>query len=347
MKLVPATTSSTVDLSCVTAVDLLAIPTGDVGSLDIGYRESQTNQRVPCVDLAKAPTSFADIEAQIRGQFDVPMPAGGLAAIELRGRTGSCKDVPALDEAIFYGGAPVASGADSVDIPVRYNLSCDQAHTVTMRPLDLVKLVTTSTDACTAAALQNGLGFAADVRPTLLGSDQPPMLFEQGAGFGNLASGTATFPAYGQSFAGACPAVAWTDNSGNGASMACLDTSMPAACGNAGDVNLGTIAITYADVSYDMSQPYAAAVFGAVWSASAHAPVTGATVSLAEGANAMVVYGTYSASKFTPGPQASANGFLVYTNEVTGVTVSGPTGSRTVYVGGDFSFVPTALVVLP
>jgi hypothetical protein len=88
-------------------------------------------------------------------------------------------------------------------------------------------------------------------------------------------------------------------------------------------------------------------VFGAVWSASAHAPVTGATVSLAEGANAMVVYGTYSPSKFTPGPQASANGFLVYTSEVTGVTVSGPTGSRTVYVGGDFSFVPTALVVLP
>src|SRR5690242_9632399 len=82
------------DLSCVGAVDVLPIAVGDTKSLDIGYRERATMDPTPCIDLATPPTSFADVEAQIRGKLDLPLPPGGLAAIEIRGRDGTCAEVP-------------------------------------------------------------------------------------------------------------------------------------------------------------------------------------------------------------------------------------------------------------
>ena len=100
----------------------------------------------PCAKV-KSPTSIADVEAQIAGQIDIPIPPGGLAAVELRGREGTCDEIPAYRDAIFYGAAVVDPSNSELDIPVRYNVSCGQTKAYTIQPLDLPTLV--KTKACT------------------------------------------------------------------------------------------------------------------------------------------------------------------------------------------------------
>ena len=145
MTLVMPSSDAPFDMSCVTAVDLLPIPVGDTKSLDIGYRESNDMQAVPCVDITGPITSFADLQAAIHGKFDLALPPEGLGGIEIRGRAGSCGEMPAYHESVFYGGAVVAKGQDSVAIPLAHNISCNTATSYTVRPVDLVSLVKTKT----------------------------------------------------------------------------------------------------------------------------------------------------------------------------------------------------------
>src|SRR6185503_6120019 len=83
----------TFDYSCIQAVDVLPIPVGDQGALDIGARVD-SGQPVPCIYLDRAPRSAADLAALLHGRLDIPIPAAGLAGIEFRARTGKCSDNP-------------------------------------------------------------------------------------------------------------------------------------------------------------------------------------------------------------------------------------------------------------
>lgn len=312
------------DLSCVGAVDVLPIAVGDKGSLDIGYRENTTMNAAPCIDLATPPTSFADIEAQIRGKLDLPLPQGGLAAIEVRGRIGSCSEMPAYHEAVFYGAAQYNPGDDTLDIPISHNISCDQATTYTVRPVDLVQLVKTKT--CAPIDSQTGQIFDANYRPTHLGGNFPPVLFEGGPEFKLLQNGAATIDTYARSYSGTCPSVAWTDVTDSAAT--CINPGALTACANPGEVELPLIR-NYAFGLLDSTQSYAGPVIGAVWSKSGTpGPVSGATVTLDEGASASVVYGNVGTDTFMPAADASATDssgmFMVFTNGVVGITVSAP-----------------------
>jgi hypothetical protein len=74
-------------------------------------------------------------------------------------------------------------------------------------------------------------------------------------------------------------------------------------------------------------------------------------VTLDPGSDAQVVYGTAGTTAFTVNATATSTdatgAFEVYTNQVVGITVSGPGGTPTahIYVGAD-AFVPGANVVV-
>jgi hypothetical protein len=348
MTLVPAKTNATVDLSCVTAVDLLAIPNNDANTLDIGYRESNTQQRVPCVDLKTAPKSFADIQSQISGQFAMPLPPEGLAGVEIRGRVGTCAEMPAYHEAVFYGAAAYNPDNDELAIPVRYNLSCDQATTFSVKPIDLVSLVKTKTCAPTTS----GLVFEGNIRPTLLAGAFAPNEFEAGNDFQQPDStGTVMVTSYSSAFAGTCLAAAWEDEGNTAGAASCINPGAPAACGT-GVVELPTVSYTYAGHAFDGVTAEGSGVIGAVWTnTGTKGPVAGATITPDEGAKATIIYGDVGTTAFQrldAATTTNASGmFLLFANEVTGITVSAPGHpSRHVWVGGAPELPGTALVVL-
>ncbi len=334
------------DLSCVSAVDVLPIPVGDAKALDIGLRESDDLTRVPCVDLATPPTSFADVEAQIRGRFDVPLPPQGLAGIELRGRRGSCAEIPAFYESVFYGGAMYDASSDSLDIPIRHNISCNQGTTYTVKPVDLVSLVKTKTCGAMASA---GNTFVGAVRPTLLSGDFSPMTFESGPAIEPLAMGGASLPSYSSSFSGSCVAAGWGD--GNVLdSVTCINPGALTACAGS-DVEVPIVSFDYAANAAHNLNGSGLMVIGAVWSNAAKSPVANATITVDEGATASVIYGDVGDSDFTPTATATATGtsgmFAIFSDGVVGVTVSAPGHpSRHVFVGASDVDPSTALVTL-
>ena len=341
--------SSSFDLSCVTAVDVQPIGVGDRKDLDIALREEATQDAAPCVDIKTTPHSFADIESQMRGKIDLAIPLDGLAAVELRGRAGTCQDMPAYYESVFYGAAEYQKNRSSLAIPVHHNISCDQTTQYTIRPVDLVQTIQSKT--CTAPAAANTQVFSADVRPTELSGDYSPIILEEGSGFGQPAMGTATINSFKGSYAGTCPAAEWND--GTDFASSCINPDAPTACANAGEIELPIVPYAYANNSIDPAQgAYSGLVIGAVWSKTGTpGPVQGATITLDAGSDAVVEYGTGGASAFTPLPEATATDasgmFEIYTNQVTGITVTAPGhGTQTLYVGAGPEAVGGALVVL-
>jgi len=340
--------SAPFDMSCVGAIDLLPLAKGDTKTLDIGYRFDTTMDRTPCVPI-DSPSSFDDIESQIRGKFDLPLPPGGLAAVELRGRPGGCDDPDNV--AVFYGGAMYDAKATTLDIPVRHNISCDQADNITVKPIVLSNLLTAK--ACTAPTT-NGNAFVGDVRPTLLGGNFEPLVFEEANTFIPLTSGAAMLGAYSASFAGSCVAAAYDDINTSGASTCINAGTTPACAEDAGAIEVPVIDYGLADnigaaLSGTQVQGFASLV--TVWSASAKAPVQGATVTTGD-PSASVLFGDPSNDAWTPAAAGTtATGptgtFLVVSSSITSITV-GATGkpSVTIYIGSASEEPGTALVVL-
>ena len=355
MKLVMPNDSAPFDMSCVTAVDLLPIPVGDTKPIDIGERQFVTMDVAPCVDLARAPTSFADVQTLIRGKFEMALPAAGLAGVEIRGRAGVCGSTDTAGgyhEAMFYGGATYHDGQDTLAIPIAHNISCDAATTYNVRPVDLPALV--ATKACADVADAGDL-FAANVRPTLLDGFEP-VEFEAGTSFHALKAGVATVGSFNSTWAGSCAAVGW--DGANGYSSMCIPTAnpaaMPQACAKAGEIDFPIVAGEWVQNALDskLLATYLAPVIGDVWTTTAPAgPLSGATVTLDANSDAQVVYGDITATTFTPAAGATATGasggFIIYTNQVVGVTIAAPgKAPRHVWVGGGGELPAASLTVL-
>ena len=346
----PPAGSAAFDLSCVSAVDVLPLAKGDTLPLDIGAHDGTAGPAPACIDLATAPTSFDDVEAQIRGKLDLPLPPGGLAGIEMRGRSGSCKDQP-LHDSIFFGAAPYEQGQGSLVIPVKHNISCDWSATYTVRPVNLPQLVTSKT--CAPVTTATVAAFDANLHPSELGGTFAPMVLEYGPSFAPLAMGSASINSYRQSYGGSCIVAAVSDEAGLGEFGAtCLNPGLPTACAQPGEVEIPVIVGDYGVQSVDSSQPYDGAVLGAVWTKTpAAGPVTGATVTLDDGADATVVYTSVAMDKMTPIQGATATdatgGFIIYTNQVVGITVAAPGHpSQHLYVGSARDMPATVLPVL-
>ncbi|HTR50580.1 MAG TPA: hypothetical protein VMJ10_07730 [Kofleriaceae bacterium] len=338
--------TTTVDLSCVTAVDLMPIADGTRPTLDIGYAEfMDTEAAVSCVDLDSTPQSLDDIASQIRGKFEMGMPSGGLAAVVMRGRAGACKDNPAFDEAVFYGAGKYDAGSDSLPVQVKHNLSCDQLESSTVAMIDFGATITSKT--CTS--VDGGL-YEADIRPTLLSGKLPSVLFEEGADFVTTAAGVGTITAYQSSFAGTCPAFGMTDPNNTYTVATCLDPTAATACAKPGQLEGGFLSAQFSGVQ--LPAQYEAVVFGGVWTnTGTKGPVAGATVTLDANSDAQVVYGSVAQTGFTANASATSTdatgGFVVYTNQVVGITVTATGHTSThVFVGADPVVPGTSLVVV-
>ena len=100
------------------------------------------------------PATYRDVASQVRGQFDVAIPASGLQAVEMYGWDGPSGffNEQAFPELSFFARVDWDGSSDTLVIPLTPNLDCRKT-TVTVRPIELVSLVTTKNCTMAAAAI--------------------------------------------------------------------------------------------------------------------------------------------------------------------------------------------------
>ena len=341
------------DLSCVTAVEVAAVG-NQQESMD-----APADVHSECVDLVKAPTSFADIRNAIAGKFDLKLPQSGLAGVKIRGTVGACSDKLRFYEANFFGGTPYA-GEDSLTIPVVPNISCNAPKTYTVATIDLLAL--TQTKQC-AMSLPTGTGpynYTGNIRPSLLGSPFPKMIWEGGpSGVAPSAASEAVVTSWaGSATPRSCIAMGY-DSSTNTAES-CINPGSLALCAGANKIELPVIDYTFANTSVDtaLARDYGQPVFGAVYKQSAaavltKAPIVGATVELEDPTQGKVVYVTPTQTKYVPIQGGTSTGpdglFMVYLKGETATLIvkSGASQQRYTVATQDDQYSATLLAVLP
>jgi hypothetical protein len=325
--LVPSEVAS-FDMSCVTAVDLLAIPNGDTDSLDIGQRTAG----VSCVDLSTAPKNFPGLQSLLAGRFDVALPKAGLAGVEMRGRAGNCAEAPAEYTSVFYGGANYKSGDDQLRIKISRSISCDAHSTFAVHPVDMLNLFTTKVCADwtdTSATLQ-----ANDIRATNLA--KPAIIVENGLDTKPMATPTVMIDSFNAAYPGTCAAMELDAAGSTG--LSCINANQPTACATT-NLEVAVLPDTFtASADPALVKQFGAANFIGIWTATPAGPVEGATIVVDDGEPATkIVYGDIGGTTFLPSGAASstAGGLaIVYAPSVVGITVMAPNKApRKLYIG--------------
>lgn len=326
--LVPSEVAS-FDMSCVTAVDLLAIPNGDTDSVDLGQR----TKGVSCVDLSTAPNNFPGLQSLLSGRFDVVLPEAGLAGVEMRGRAGNCAEAPAEYTSVFYGGANYKRGDDQLRIKISRSISCDAHSTFAVHPVDMLKLFTTKVCANwtdTAATLQ-----ANAIRATNLA--KPAIIVENGLDTKRMTTPTVMIDSFSAAYPGTCAAME-LDTAGS-TGLSCINANQPTACATT-NLEVAVLADAFtASADPALVKQFGAANFVGIWTTAAPAgPVEDATIVVDEGAPATkIVYGDINGTTFLPSGAASstAGGLaIVYAPSVVGITVMAPgKAPRKLYIG--------------
>jgi hypothetical protein len=136
--------------------------------------------------------TYEDIRQAVRGKFDVAIPDSGLSAVEMYGWNGLSGffNAGTFPELVFYSRVPY-TGQDLIAIDLVPNLDCRTTN-VTVRPIDLVKLLTTKS--CAMAAVIDPDSFVS------LGTMSPGLYKDYLFGWGGLhgaplTNGVATFQA--------------------------------------------------------------------------------------------------------------------------------------------------------
>lgn len=337
--------ASDFDMSCVKAVDVLPLGPNDMMPLDIGVR---TGNSVNCIDLPHTVTTFAQLQAALSNRFEASIPAGGLAAMEIRGRAGSCGDKPATFEAIFYGGAQY-SGTGDFTIPLAHGFSCDASTQFTVKPVNMYDLFKTKT--CADYVDAGSQAFAGDFRPTLL--PRTPVTFETGQSSQPMSAATAQIMSFGKTYSTDCAAIALQNSSGTIGGQACINKAgNQTACAGT-NVELALLPTTYVQMSRDTSiTGYSSWSFIGVWTTTGTpGPVSGATVTLDSGEDAKIVYGDLGTTAFVPSAGATsttASGMImIYTNAFVHATITAPGKSTTVLqIGADPTHPSSSIAVI-
>lgn len=345
LKLIYPEEAANYDMSCVKAVDVLTLGPSDSMPLDIGVR---TGGNIACVDLGHTVTTFAQVQAALTNKVNVPIPAGGLGAVEIRGRAGSCADKPAQFEAIFYGGAQDAGNAD-LTIPVARNITCDSSTQFTVKPVNMYDLFNAKT--CTDYVDAGAQAFSADFRPTLI--SHQPLTFETGASSQPMSVATANIMSFTKTYRGTCTVIALQNADRSITGQACINNSGPTACAGS-NIELAVLPTAYAQMSRDPSiTNYSGWTLIGVWTTSGTpGPLSGATITVEDMADAKIVYGDLGTTAFQPNATATStttSGMaMVYTNDVITVTVSAPgkTSRKMFFVGADATHPSSSIVVL-
>jgi hypothetical protein len=328
LKLLLPEESASFDMSCVKAVDVLPLGPNDKQPLDIGARTGTGNGT--CVTLPHPVTTFAQLEAALANTVDLDIPAGGLAAVEIRGRAGTCADKPAQYEAIFYGGA-VDVGNANLTVPLVRSISCAAGAQFTVKPVNMYDLFNTKT--CADYVDSGSQAFSADFRPTLI--SHQPVTFETGQSSQPMSSATAQISSFNLTLNKTCAAIALQNASGTLAGQACINNAGASTACAGTNVELALLPTAYAQASRDPTiTNYAGWNFIGVWTTTGTVgPVSGATVTLGSGDDAKIVYGDLGTTAFVPSAGATATTasgmIMIYTNALVTATITAPGKSTT------------------
>jgi len=347
LKLLLPEESAMFDMSCVKAVDVLTLGPNDTMSLDIGQRTSKAS--IACVDLDRTVTTFAQLQAALSNKLDAPIPAGGLAAVEIRGRAGTCAENPASYEAIFYGGAVDTGNAD-LTIPLVRSISCNAGAQFTVKPVNMYDLFNTKT--CTDYVDAGSQAFSGDFRPTMI--SRQPVIFETGQSSQPMSTATAQLSSFSGSLNKTCAALALQNAAGTISGQACINNAGGATACAGANVELAVLPTAYAQMSRDATiTKYAGWAFIGVWTTTGGTPgpVSGATLSLGSGDDAKVVYGDLGTTAFVPNAGATATTasgmIMVYVNTLVTATVTAPGKSTTkIYIDADPTHPASSIAVI-
>jgi hypothetical protein len=355
LELPPADVASGFDVSCIGAVEVY-VRGSDRGRP--GTSEADPGQ--PPDDLDECITiepvhSFSELRSAIAGRFELALPASGLAGVDVRGSTGTCKKDVAPGDSIFYGAAKY-EGGDSLAIPMTPNLSCGGKRPETVRPVDMLAL--TRTIQC-PANLPDGAGtvYSGTIHPVALESS----IFDSNDDLGSLVGNVASLPLYVTASNASCVALAYGGNTGAMTTASCVRRGI-GVCTVPGqnqielpfiDGNVAYQAATVASIDQ-----YGGWVIGGVWgveTTTTRVRLAGATVRPANAADAdklKVVYADYPAGAASPRELAGATAtnatglFIVYVGRPVDVIVSAPGyADETVRIGSP-NEPSTALIVL-
>ncbi|MEO8550643.1 MAG: hypothetical protein ABI678_11740 [Kofleriaceae bacterium] len=325
---VPADTAE-FDLTCVTAVDVLPLATTDKMPIEFADRTDD----FPCIAITTPVDKFTKLAAAMANKVDIPLPAGGLGAVAVRGRRGTCEENPAKYEAVFYGGAAYKPGDTELRIPLARSLSCGDTQSFTVKPVEMIKLFT-GAHTCADYVDPNSQVFSGDLRPTLVPAH--PSAFERGASSAPMSAATAMVDSYKAAYKGTCAAIGLENTDNTIAGLTCINAGVPSACG-AGAFELALVPTGY---TFDptLSGKYSGATIIGVWSAKTPiGPLSDATITIDDGADAKVVFGALASTGFTAGTGTmtdATGGAIVYANGVVGITVTSDGMPRKLTVGG-------------
>jgi hypothetical protein len=306
MVLPSSSVSSQYDASCVRAVQVYLN-----GST---YPENVDDYVFDCVDVKESVSTFADVHDAIAGKFDLKLPSSGLSGVEVYAYSGACDASSPQDYDLAFYGSAAYIGQDPIEVPIVPNLSCTPS-TVTIRPVDILKLV--ATKQCVDAAWNTGkLG---------LSTLSPLPFTDESYWWGGLSStavanGVATLTAPTLVAPKSCLAVAlyttdWME-------VTCVPPQDQRVCATGGEIEAPMINVDVGDRSIDNAKitEFGGVIYGVVVSGTQ--PVANAQVTIDDADRGIVVY--YDM------PAGTENGTGALT-EVNGATGTNSTGLFGVY----------------
>lgn len=354
LELPPAAQASGFNVSCVGAIEVF-VRGNDRGrpSEDDDDAGQPADDTYACLELTGA-SSYAEVRRAIAGRFQLELPASGLAGVDVRGSTGTCKKDNAPGDTIFYGWHEY-EGGDELVIPMTPNLSCNSTRLEAVRPVDLLEL--TRTGQCPAPLPDGGdRGVdAATIHPAAL--DDAILDFNND--FAALVGGVARLPLYLTTGDESCIALSYWESADVLTTASCVRRA-DGVCSAPGQIELPLISYTgaYQGADLDAIDAYGGAVIGGVWGPDAggnKVKLAGATVRPASADDAdlaKVVYADYPAGAASPVALPGANAtnatglFIAYVGQPIDFIVSAPGYRDEIVRMGSPDEPSTALILL-
>lgn len=340
--LMPTNDDAAMDVSCVTTVHVVL----HNGSSDFSTVPQQ------CIDVS-SPTSFADLEAQIRGKFEMDIP-DNLLAVEVRGLTGTSAAVCGDGMDVFYAGDEFV-GQDRIDLRIKGAMDCSAMRStgeLKVRPVDFLALAKTPVGMAPACdPIEDEFLEIGAIRPTNISLPEvgfPTSLMEFGPGAElDSTTGVATLPAWGAALPTSCLAVSAFDMF----SASCVYPGNATVCGQPGEVEVPLIddLASYESIDGAIYKDFPVLVFGVVYDTVTKRPVEGAKVEM-DPARARVVYANPGAgNRLDPitADATNASGlFLAYMREPSVATVTQGASTKKMRLGGVTSWGSAVIVPL-
>ncbi len=321
----PPANQANFDTSCVTTFEMYAdganypADTADFNSIEL--------------TLDQPAATYADLLAEVRGKFNIPIPATGLSGVEVYGWNGvSGFGTVTVNPELAFLAVQKYAGSEDFTVPLIPNMSCAR-NTVKVRPLDLAAFLASAPRNCAAGAVTDG---------SLTLGTLTPALWKAGTYFwGGVISGTigadGTSTMQGSSTIGPKSCIAGSGGLADDTSTSCM--TGPGVCGKPGEFELPIFNNTYYVNSVDkvIQSKFQSFVIGAVFDTN-RASIAGATVEI-DPTKGQVVYADFDpigqAFKAVPNATATtASGlYLIYTNELIDAKITSGTKSQTVRVG--------------